>query len=165
MPESCWPPCRCGGGLPPRRTDRRRIAVEARSGEKRAAAAQEAGLKPDAVVYNALITLAGRTGQLQRAMDTVSRMEARPPLPPPSPTSPGAEATLKPACALVRTGSAARRLCPPKIAPCTCCAAFWVPPARGAGGGGGGDGGCAGAPPPPPMIPRDEQRSSTLRGT
>lgn len=81
MPEDCRAPCRCtGGGPPPRGTDAAPRQRYDPLSEVRAAAAQEAGLKPDAVVYNALITLAGRTGQLQRAMDTVSRMEARPPL-------------------------------------------------------------------------------------
>ncbi len=81
MPEDCRAPCRCTGGGPPLRgTDAAPRQRYDPLSEERAAAAQEAGLKPDAVVYNALITLAGRTGQLQRAMDTVSRMEARPPL-------------------------------------------------------------------------------------
>lgn len=32
-------------------------------------------MTPDAVMWNTLITLAGRAGQLQRALDTVSEME------------------------------------------------------------------------------------------
>ncbi len=38
---------------------------------------QEARVQPDAVVYNTLITLAGRAGQLQRALEVVSEMEVR----------------------------------------------------------------------------------------
>lgn len=34
-------------------------------------------MQPDTVVYNALITLAGRAGQLQRAMEVVGEMEVR----------------------------------------------------------------------------------------
>jgi len=36
----------------------------------------EMNMTPDAVMWNTLITLAGRAGQLQRALDTVSEMEA-----------------------------------------------------------------------------------------